>query len=66
MAVCAGGLFDQAKRKEELIEQLRQGPGEAATRVNAVGAGCPAPGLWTLARIRASVAWLAEYSLSGV
>jgi transposase len=49
-----------------LTEQLRQGPGEAATRVNAVGSTCPAPGLWTLARIRASVAWLADYSLSGV
>lgn len=66
MAVCVGGLFDQAKRKEELTEQLRQGPREAATRVTAVGAECPAPGLWTLARIRASVAWLADYSLSGV
>jgi transposase len=66
MVACAGGLFDQAQRKDELTEQLRQGPGEAATRVTAVGADCPRPGLWTLARIRASVAWLADYSLSGV
>lgn len=64
--VCVGGFFDQAARKEELTEQLRQGPGEAATRVNAVGPKCPAPGLWTVARIRASVEWLADYSLSGV
>lgn len=66
MAVCAGGFFEQLARKDELTEQLRQGPGEAATRVNAVGAKCPAPGLWTVARIRASVDWLADYSLSGV
>ena len=66
MAGCAGGVFDQAKRKDELTEQLRQGPGAAATRVTAVGADCPSPGLWTLARIRASVDWLADYSLSGV
>jgi transposase len=66
MAGCAGGLFDQVDRKNELTEQLRQGPGEAATGVNAVGATCPAPGLWTLARIRASVAWLTDFSLSGV
>jgi transposase len=66
MAACAGGLFDQLARKDELTEQLRQGPGEAAAQVNAVGANCPPPGVWTLARIRASVAWLADYSLSGV
>jgi len=66
MVACAGGRFDQAQRKDELTERLRQGPGEAATRVTGVGADCPRPGLWTLARIRASVAWLADYSLSGV
>jgi transposase len=66
MAGCAGGVFDRLARKDELTEQLRQGPGEAAAQVNAVGANCPVPGLWTLARIRASVAWLADYSLSGV
>jgi hypothetical protein len=66
MGACAGGVFEQPARKDELSEQLRQGPGEAATRVTAVGAACPAPGLWTLARIRASVEWLADYSLSGV
>ena len=66
MAVCAGGIFDQAARKAELSEHLRQGPGDAAAQVNAVGANCPPPGLWTLARIRASVDWLADYSVSGV
>lgn len=66
MAGCAGGRFDQVAEKDELAEQLRQDPGAAAAQVNAVGATCPPPGLWTLARIRASVAWLADYSLSGV
>jgi transposase len=65
-AACVGGRFDQAPRKDELTEQLRQGPGKAAAQVNAVGENCPPPGLWTLGRIRASVAWLADYSLSGV
>ena len=64
--MCVGGFFDRAKRKATLTEQLRQKPGEAATRVTAVGSQCPAPGLWTLGRIRASVDWLADYSLSGV
>jgi transposase len=66
MVGCAGGRFDHLARKDELTEQLRQGPGEAAAQVNAVGATCPTPGLWTLAGIRASVAWLSDYSLSGV
>jgi len=66
MAGCAGGLFDQAARTEALTEQLRQGPKAAAAQVKAVGANCPPPGLWTLARIQASVAWLSDYSLSGV
>jgi hypothetical protein len=66
MAACAGGLFDQAAQKDKLTEQLRQGPGQAAAQVNAAGKHGPPPGLWTLGRIRASVAWLAEYSESGV
>jgi hypothetical protein len=65
-ATGGGDFFDQATRNAALTEQLRQKPGEAATRVNAVGAQCPVLGLWTLARIRASVDWLADYSLSGV
>jgi transposase len=66
MVASDGGLFDQAARKEALTEQLRQGPKEGAANLPPVGSQCPPPGLWTLARIRASVTWLADYSLSGV
>ena len=52
--------------KEELLETLRAGPGEAARREVAVGASGPAPSRWTLRTIRASVDWLTEYTVSGV
>ena len=52
--------------KEELVETLRAGPGEAARQEVAVGETGPVPGRWTLRMIRVSVAWLAEYTVSGV
>jgi len=52
--------------KENLLETLRAGPGEAARQEGAVGEKGPAPSRWTLRTIRASVAWLTEYTLSGV
>ena len=52
--------------QEELLETLRAGPGEPARREVAVAKTGPAPSRWTLRTIRASVAWLTEYTLSGV
>jgi transposase len=52
--------------KEELLETLRAGPGEAARREVAVGASGPAPSRWTLRTIQASVDWLMAYTVSGV
>lgn len=52
--------------KEELLDTLRAGPGEAARQEVAVGENGPGPSRWTLRTIRASVEWLTEYTLSGV
>ena len=52
--------------KEDLLETLRAGPGEAARQEVAVGETGPVPSRWTLRTIRASVAWLTEYTVSGV
>jgi transposase len=52
--------------KEELLERLRAGPGEAARQEVAVGDRCPLPCRWTLRTLRASVDWLRAYTLSGV
>src|SRR5262245_23977579 len=63
----AGGHFAEVEAvQEELRETLRAGPGEAARREVAVGASGPTPSRWTLRTIRASVGWLAEYTVSGV
>jgi transposase len=63
----AGGYFEEVQAvKEELVETLRAGPGDAARREVAVGASGPAPSRWTLRTIRASVDWLTDYTLSGV
>jgi transposase len=63
----AGGCFEEGEAvKEELLETLRAGPGEAARREVAVAKSGPAPSRWTLRTIRASVAWLTEYTVSGV
>jgi hypothetical protein len=62
-----GGDFAEVEAvQEELLETLRAGPGDAARREVAVGAGGPAPSRWTLRTIRASVDWLMDYTLSGV
>src|SRR5919109_288999 len=63
----AEGYFAEGEAvKEELLETLRAGPGEAAWREVAVGASAPAPSRWTLRTIRASVEWLTPYTVRGV
>src|SRR5215510_10224525 len=63
----AGGYFEEVEAvKEELLETLRAGPGEAARREVRVSKRGPAPSRWTLRTIRASVDWLTEYTGSGV
>lgn len=57
------GVLD---RKEELVERLRQGPGEEARREVVVTPDGPPPSRWTLRTIRATFPWLREYTLSGV
>jgi transposase len=52
--------------KEDLLETLRAGPGEAARQAVAVGERGPTPSRWTLRTMRAAVAWLTAYTLSGV
>jgi DDE superfamily endonuclease len=62
-----GGRFEEGELvKEDLLETLRAGPGEAARQEVAVGETGPGPSRWTLRTTRASVAWLTEYTLSGV
>jgi hypothetical protein len=62
-----GGRFEEREAvKEELLETLHAGPGEAARQEVAVGESGPAPSRWTLRTIRASVEWLTGYTLSGV
>src|SRR5215471_7412126 len=63
----AGGYFAEVEAvREELVEILHAGPGEAARREVAVTRSSPAPSRWTLRTIRASVDWLTEYTVSGV
>lgn len=63
----AGGYFEEVEAvREELLEILHAGPGEAARREVAVTKQGPAPSRWTLRTIRASVDWLTEYTVSGV
>lgn len=59
----AGVVFD---RKDELLDRLRQGPGEEARQEVMPTDTGPLPSRWTLRTIRASIEWLADYSLSGV
>src|SRR5262249_1939385 len=62
-----GGCFAEVEAvRAELVELLHAGPGEAARREVAVARSGPAPSRWTLRTIRASVAWLRDYSVSGV
>ena len=58
-----GGIFD---RREELVERLRQGPGEEARQEIAVTDESPPPSRWSLRSIRVTFAWLQGYTLSGV
>jgi len=62
-----GGPFaEREAMREELLETLHAGPGEAARQEVAVGERGPAPSRWTLRTIRGSVEWLTEYTVSGV
>ena len=61
-----GGSFPEVEAvQEELLETLRAGPGDAARKEVAVGAGGPAPSRWTLRTSRAAVDWLMDYTVSG-
>jgi DDE superfamily endonuclease len=62
-----GGVFEEREGlKEEVLETLRAGPGEAARREVMVEKSGPVPSRWTLRTVRVSVEWLSGYSLSGV
>jgi transposase len=62
-----GGCFEEVEAvREELLETLQAGPGEAARREVAGAKTGPAPSRWTLRTIQASVEWLTEYTVSGV
>ena len=63
MADLEGGVFD---RKEQLIQRLRQGPGEEAKQEIALNEKGPPPSRWTLRTIRVTFNWLKDYTLSGV
>ena len=52
--------------KEEMIERLRQGPGEEARKEIMVGLNGPSPSRWNLRTIRETFPWLTSYTLSGV
>jgi DDE superfamily endonuclease len=67
MVASVGGPFEEREGvKEELLETLHAGPGEAARREVMVGTSGPVPSRWTLRTVRVSVKWLTGYSLSGV
>src|SRR5215831_17767989 len=62
-----GGPFEERDAlREELLDCLHAGPGEAARQEIAVGGSCPVPCRWTLRTIRVSVDWLSTCTLSGV
>ena len=58
-----GCVFD---RSDELLERLQQAPGEEARRELVPTEDGPPPSRWTLRSIRATFAWLKDYTLSGV
>jgi hypothetical protein len=60
----AASVFDD--RKEELQERLRQGPEVEAPQEASPTPPPPAPSRWTLATIRDTFDWLADYTLSGL
>jgi transposase len=53
-------------RREELVDRLRQGPGDEARRETAPTPAGPPPARWTLRAIRATFDWLSGYTLGGV
>jgi transposase len=63
MVASIGCVFD---RTDELLERLQHAPGEEARQAVAPTAKGPPPSRWTLRGIRASFAWLKDYTLSGV
>jgi hypothetical protein len=62
-AVLVGGVFET---RDELLDRLRQGPGEQARAEVAGTAEAPKPSAWTLRTIRVSFPALHDYSLSGL
>lgn len=65
----AGGAFDPAAtaaRREQVVAQLRAGPGAAAQQALAVTPDSPPPSRWSLRAIGASVAGWQDLSRSGV
>ncbi len=63
-AAITEAVFDE-HRKEELTQRLRQAPDEAARKEMDLPEGV-LPGRWQLRTIRATIAWLDDYTLSGV
>ena len=69
MAATVGAGFDhraQAGREQAVGERLHRPPGEEARQELGLGPASPPPSRWSLRTLRASVAALADYSLSGV
>jgi len=69
MAAIAGAVFDhaaQTDREQAVAERLHQPPGTEARQELGVAPSSPPPSRWSLRTIRASVAALAAYTLSGV
>ena len=63
----AEGVFNlDSQRQQQLQERLHQGPGQEAQKQAAATSQGPPPSRWSLETIRASFAWLADYTLSGV
>lgn len=56
----------QAQVRQQMVEVLQQGPGEAARQATAPTPRSPPPSRWTLERIRASFSFLQDFTLSGV
>jgi DDE superfamily endonuclease len=61
--VLVGGVFEA---RDEVLDRLRQGPGEEARSEVATTVRGPRPSRWTLRSIRVSIPALHDYSLSGV
>src|SRR5690348_9973293 len=69
MAAIAGAVFDhaaQTDREQAVAERLHQPPGEEARQELGLAPSSPPPSRWSVRTLRASVAGLANYSLSGV